>query len=73
MPWTSTGLHRSTSSSVKAPLPQPTSIHRRFEGGASQIKKYLASEPAPNAHHLLVAGTVVEANLLFSHFDFRPP
>src|SRR5262249_22842268 len=39
MPRTSFGAHRSTISSVKAPLPQPTSIHFRPEGSASQSIK----------------------------------
>ena len=39
IPCTSAGAHRSTSSSVKAPLPQPTSIQRKPGGGASQSRK----------------------------------
>src|SRR5262245_66647896 len=66
MPWTSTGLHRSTNSSVKAPLPQPMSIHRKPDGGDSQARK-IASEPAPYPHHLLIGGTVIEVNFRFNH------
>jgi hypothetical protein len=36
------------------------------------IKEYLAGGPAPNSHDLLVAGTAVEANLLFCHFFPTP-
>jgi site-specific DNA-cytosine methylase len=39
MPRTSFGAHRLTISSVKAPLPQPTSVHFRPEGSASQSIK----------------------------------
>ena len=67
MPCTSAGAQRSISSSVKAPLPQPTSIQRKPAGGASQSRKIVAGEPAPDAHHALVGGAVVEADLLFSH------
>jgi hypothetical protein len=38
IPCTSAGAHRSTSSSVNAPLPQPTSIQRSPAGGASQSR-----------------------------------
>ena len=38
-PATAAGAQRSTISSVKAPLPQPTSIQRRPGRGASQSRK----------------------------------
>jgi hypothetical protein len=43
MPSTDEGAQRSNSSSVKAPLPQPTSAQRHRAGGASQLRK---SSPA---------------------------
>jgi hypothetical protein len=36
MPWTSADAQRSTSSWLKAPLPQPMSIHRKPARGASR-------------------------------------
>ncbi|KYF76339.1 hypothetical protein BE17_27005 [Sorangium cellulosum] len=39
MPSTLSGAHSATSSSVKAPLPQPTSSHWPPAGGDSQSRK----------------------------------
>jgi len=41
-------------------------------GRRHPIKEYLASGPAPNSHHLLVGGTIVETNLLFCHLFSYP-
>lgn len=67
MPWTSVGLHRSTNNSVKAPLPQPMSIHRKPLGALTNqgISRQRAGS---KSHHLLVRRTVIKADLLICHF-----
>jgi hypothetical protein len=37
--------------------------------GFQPIKKDIAGEPAPNSHHPFIAGRVIEANLLFCHWQ----
>jgi len=37
--------------------------------GFQPIEKNIAREPAPYPHHPLVAGSIVEANLLFCHLQ----
>jgi hypothetical protein len=52
---------------VKAPLPQPTSIHLRPRARRQPVQKNSASELAPGAHHPFIGGAVVETDLLFGH------
>ena len=58
-PCTSVGAQRSINSSVKAPLPQPTSIAAQARKAASsQSRNTSPARPAPHAHHALVGSAV---------------
>ena len=70
-PWTSAGAKRLTISSVKAPFPQPTSIHLSPDSGFIQSRKH-RREFAPYPHHPLVAGSIIETNLLLCHWQGTP-
>ena len=62
MPSTLDGAQRSTTSSVNAPLPHPTSTQRRSARRREPVEEPGARDPAPRAHHALVRGAVVEAD-----------
>ena len=51
---------------MKAPFPQPISIHRKPERG-HPVEENIACEPAPASYPPLVGGPVVKADLIFDH------
>jgi hypothetical protein len=64
------GACLSTISSVKAPLPQATSTHRKPARGAIQSRKILPASLLPGSHHPLIGSPVVEADLMLGHWSF---
>jgi hypothetical protein len=53
---------------VSAANIDPTQSWSRFQ----PVEKNLAREPAPSPHHPLVAGSIIEANLLVCHGKVLP-
>ncbi|TWI64103.1 hypothetical protein IQ16_05978 [Bradyrhizobium huanghuaihaiense] len=69
------------SSAANAIVPDCASLHPGYELSgpaprdrvcARKSKEYLAGGPAPDSHHLLVGGTVVEVNCLLWHVEILP-
>ena len=72
-PSTLVGPQRCTINSVKAPFAASDINPALANGRGEPIEKLLARKLAPNAHHALVGGAVVETDLLLCHLATIPP